>query len=101
MFHLTHRCHNREFLLKFTRDREAYRSKLREHLKQFEVALLDYCLTCNHVHLLVDAQRKEEVSGLMHDVAGEFGSEYNRRKGLSAPVASDFTLWRGRPHKTK
>ena len=26
VFHLTHRCHNRAFLLKFARDRDAYRS---------------------------------------------------------------------------
>jgi len=47
LFHLTHRCHNRAFLLKFARDRDAYRAKLRQKLKRFEVSLLDYCLTCN------------------------------------------------------
>ena len=45
IFDVTHRCHNREFLLKFARDRDAYRAKLREHLPEFEVGLLDYCLT--------------------------------------------------------
>ena len=48
---MTHRCHNREFLLKFARDRDDYRDRLREHLTEFEVALLDYCIICNHVHL--------------------------------------------------
>jgi putative transposase len=42
VFHLTHRCHNRAFLLKFARDRNAYRAKLREHLQQHELWLLDY-----------------------------------------------------------
>ena len=41
VFHVTHRCHNREFLLKFARDRDAYRSKLLEHIGQYEVWLLD------------------------------------------------------------
>lgn len=80
IFHLTHRCHNRAFLLKFARDRDAYRGKLREHLKRFEVALLDYCLTCNHVHLLVDAVERAQVSGFMREVAGEFARTYNQRK---------------------
>ena len=31
---MTHRCHNRAFLLKFARDREAYRAKMREHLAE-------------------------------------------------------------------
>lgn len=43
--------------------------------------MLDYCLTCNHVHLLIDAEDRLEVSGFMQKVAGEFGRSYNRRKG--------------------
>ena len=62
VFHLTHRCHNRAFLLKFARDRDAYRAKLRQRLREHELWLLDYCLTSNHVHLLVDAQDRAEIS---------------------------------------
>jgi REP-associated tyrosine transposase len=80
VFHLTHRCHNRAFLLKFARDREAYRALVREHLQSFDVALLDYCVTSNHVHLLVDASERLEVSGFMREVASEFARAYNQRK---------------------
>ena len=45
IFHVTHRCHNRAFLLKFGRDRDAYRAILRQQLEEFEVWLLDYCVT--------------------------------------------------------
>jgi hypothetical protein len=34
IFHVTHRCHNREFLLKFALDRDGYRTKLRDHLRE-------------------------------------------------------------------
>jgi len=77
---VTHRCHNREFLLKFALDRDGYRAKLREHLAEFDVALLDYCITANHVHLLLDAEERMQISGLMRRVAGEFARVYNRRK---------------------
>ncbi len=80
IFHVTHRCHNREFLLKFALDRQAYRAKLRERLPEFNVALLDYCITSNHVHLLLDAEERMQISGLMRTVAGEFARAYNRRK---------------------
>jgi putative transposase len=83
VFHVTHRCHDRTFLLKFARDREAYRAKLREHLPRFEVSLLDYCLTSNHVHLLIDAADRLEISRFMRAVAGEFARAYNRRKERS------------------
>ena len=80
IFHVTHRCHNREFLLKFACDRDGYCAKLRKQLREFEVGLLDYCITSNHVHLLLDAEERMQISGLMRTVAGEFARAYNRRK---------------------
>lgn len=80
IFHVTHRCHNREFLLKFARDRDAYRALLRRHLKHTGVRLLEYCLTSNHVHLLLDTLEREQMSELMQGLAGEFARAYNRRK---------------------
>jgi hypothetical protein len=55
VYHVTHRCHNRAFLLKFARDRDAYRSKLRQRLGQFKVSMLDYCLTSRHSAPTADA----------------------------------------------
>ena len=80
IFHGTHRCHNREFLLKFALDRDGYRAKLRDHWPELEVALLDDCITSNHVHLLLDAEERMEISGLMRTVAGEFARAYHRRQ---------------------
>jgi len=80
VFHLTHRCHNRAFLLRFARDRDAYRAKVREHLQRFDLSLLDYCVTSNHVHLLIDSKDRLEVGRFMRSVAGEFARAYNRRK---------------------
>jgi len=89
IFHLTHRCHNRSFLLKFARDRNAYRSKLREKLAQIDLSLLDYSFTCNHVHLLVDSAEMETVSQFMRAVAGEFARTYNHRKSRINSVWGD------------
>ena len=80
VYHVTDRCHDREFLLKFACDRDAYRTRLREHLPEYDVSLLDYCLTRNHVHLIIDTPNRSELSGLMRAVQGEFARGYNRRK---------------------
>ena len=80
IFHVTHRCHNREFLLKFARDRDLYRATLRQHLGKFAIWILDYCITSNHVHLLVDTEDRFDLSGFMGEVAGQFARAYNRRK---------------------
>lgn len=81
VYHLTQRCHNRAFLLKFACDRDTYRAILREHLRPYKLSLLDYCVTCNHVHLLVDAPDRWTLGDFMREVAGEFARAYNRRKG--------------------
>jgi hypothetical protein len=39
--------------LKFARDREAYRAKMRTALNLHNLSLLDYCLTCNHVRFIL------------------------------------------------
>jgi len=90
IFHLTHRCHNRAFLLKFARDRDGYREMLRGQLGEFKVCLLDYCLTSNHVHLLLEAEDRLQISALMRNVAGEFARAYNRRKERENAFWGDY-----------
>lgn len=80
IYHLTHRCHDRRFLLKFKRDRDVYRRWLREAARRYEVAVYGYCITGNHVHILVDADDARNVGLMMHLAAGAYAQQWNRRK---------------------
>ena len=51
VWHITHRCHEREFLLKFSRDRTMYVRWLFEARKRHDLCVLNYVVTSNHVHL--------------------------------------------------
>lgn len=93
-YHLTHRCHNREFLLKFAMDRQRYRIRLREALLDNSVDLLTYNITRNHVHLLAHTEDTTAVAAMMQQAAGEFARDYNRRKERSG------AFWEGRYHVT-
>ena len=53
VWHITHRCHQQTFLLKFTRDRRHYLRLLFEAKKRFGLCVLNYMVTFNHVHPLV------------------------------------------------
>ncbi|KTD81740.1 transposase [Legionella waltersii] len=53
VFHITHRCHKREFLFKFKHDRARYRYWLYEARKRYGFCVLNYMITSNHIHLLV------------------------------------------------
>jgi len=88
--HLTQRCHDRQYLLRFARDRRRYVARLREMSQRFAVEVLDYMVTSNHVHLLVWAGRGgAEVSAAMRFLQGAAARDYNRRKERSGSFWSD------------
>ena len=88
-YHLTHRCHDRQFLFKFVRDRNQYRQLLWSSLRQFPVSVLAYCITSNHTHLLARSESDVAISQWMQNIEGEFAQSYNRRKGRSGAFWSD------------
>jgi len=51
-YHLTHRCHDRQFLLRFAKDGDGYRHRLREAIGSVAAWLLTYNITSNDVHLM-------------------------------------------------
>lgn len=100
-YHLTHRCHDRAFLLKFAGDRDRYREILRQGVHTHTLALLSFAITSNHVHLLVADAGAETVARFMQAVQGRFAEEYNRRKKRSGSFWSDryhATMIDGREH---
>jgi len=94
VYHITQRCHDRSFLLQFAVDRNEYRKRLRKELKGSYVWLLAYCVTSNHIHMLVTARGLTYLSTFMHDLQGEFAEWYNFRKKRSNQ------FWGGRYHAT-
>jgi len=66
IWHITHRCHQREFLLKFERDRRRYIHWLFEAKKRFRLCVLAYMVTSNHIHLMV----KDTGKGLIVEELG-------------------------------
>jgi putative transposase len=88
-YHVTHRCHDRDFLFKFARDRDAYRSWLRAGLVRERIRCLGYCITSNHVHVLLRAENAGAVSDLMQYVQGCSAQAYNLRKRRQGAFWSD------------
>ena len=80
VWHITHRCHKQEFLLKFARDRRVWCRWLFEARRRYGLSVLNYIVTSNHVHLMVANDTKETISSAMQLVAGRTAQNYNRRK---------------------
>jgi REP element-mobilizing transposase RayT len=94
-WHITHRCHKEEFLLKFAKDRRSWMSWLFEAKKRYGLRILDYVATSNHIHLLVlGGGEREIIPRSMQLVAGRTAQEFNHRKKRKG------AFWEDRYHAT-
>ncbi len=93
-YHVTHRCQERSFLLNFKKDRRNYLSRLLEASRIYDVSVLDYIVTSNHVHILFHASAARSVSEAMRHIQGNSARDYNRRK------EREGAFWRGRYRPT-
>ena len=95
IWHITHRCHKREFLLKFARDRRRWIRWLFEARKRYGLTVLNHMVTSNHIHLLVvDGDDESTIARSMQLVAGRTAQEYNLRKRRKG------AFWEDRYHAT-
>jgi len=95
IWHITHRCHKREFLLKFARDRRKWQSWLFEAKKRYGLSILDFTVTSNHIHLLVfDSGDRQSIARSMQLIAGRTAQEFNQRKNRNG------AFWQDRYHAT-
>ena len=95
IWHITHRCHKRDFLLKFAKDRRRWLQWLFEAKKRYRLTILNYMVTSNHTHLLVvDDSDREVIPNSVKLIAGRTGQEFNQRK------ARRGAFWEDRYHAT-
>lgn len=96
VWHITHRCHKKEFLLKFARDRRRWLQWLFEARKRHGLSVLNYMVTSNYIHLLVrdNGERDDAIPNSMQLIAGRTGQEYNQRKTRKG------AYWEDRYHAT-
>ena len=71
VWHITHRCHKKEFLLKFARDRKRWLQWLFEAKKRFALDVLNFTVTSNHIHLLVVDGEDEVIPKSLQLIAGK------------------------------
>ena len=95
LWHITHRCHKKEFLLKFAKDRSRWLWWLFEAKKRYGTCILNYMVTSNHIHLLLyDIGDRECIPRTILLIAGRTGQEFNQRKRRKG------AFWEDRYHAT-
>ena len=95
IWHITHRCHKREFLLNFSKDRRRWLHWLFEARRGYGLTILNYTVTSNHIYLLVvDDGERDVIPKSIQLIAGRTGQEYNQRKNRKG------AFWEDRYHAT-
>jgi len=94
IWHITHRCHQREFLLKFLRDRRRWRHWLFEAKQRYGLSVLNYIVTSNHIHLLCADRGRDEIPVSLQLIEGRVAQEFNSRKNRRG------AFWEDRYHAT-
>jgi putative transposase len=95
IYHITHRCHDRAFLLKYPYEKQRWMYWISCGIKKYRLKVLNYCVTNNHIHLIVHPEKsRTAIAKTMHLVAGRVGQEYNERKGRKG------AFWEDRYHAT-
>jgi putative transposase len=95
IWHITHRCHKNEYLLKFAKDRQRWLQWLFEAKKRYGLVILNYIVTSNHIHLLVvDDGGRDVIPNAIQLIAGRTGQEFNQRKNRKG------AFWEDRYHAT-
>jgi putative transposase len=95
VWHITHRCHKKEFLLKFARDGRRWIGWLFEARNRYGLSILNYMVTSNHIHLMVsDNGDRDTIPNSIQLIAGRTGQEYNQRKSRRG------AFWEDRYHAT-
>ena len=95
VWHITDRCINREFLLKFLHDKRRWMYWMGEANSRYKISILNYAVTSNHIHIILANNRKENsIPKTMQLVSGRVYQEYNLRKRRKGP------FWEDRYHAT-
>lgn len=94
VWHITQRCHQREFLLKFEMDRRRWLYWLYQARRRFGLSVLNYIVTSNHIHLLVHDRGDNAIPAAMQLISGRTAQEFNKRRGRRG------AFWEDRYHAT-
>lgn len=95
VWHITSRCINKEFHLKFIHDKRRLLYWLHQAKQRFDISILNYTITSNHIHIIItNNYTQNSIPQAMQLVLGRVAQEYNIRKRRKGH------FWQDRYHAT-
>ena len=80
LFHVMVQGINKEKIFEGEREKLDYIKLMNQHKEEFHVKIIAYCVMSNHVHLLINTEKIENLTHYMHIVNTSYGIYYNKNK---------------------
>lgn len=83
---------NKEYIFNDTYLKEKYKSIVKEKIKDKNIKIIAYCIMDNHVHLLLNAYKNNDMSKFMQQLNTSYARLYNKTKNRVGYVFRDRYL---------
>ena len=101
-YHVIIQGNNKEFIFKENRFKNQYLKCFKESIKNLNINVVAYCIMGNHAHFLLQTEKVDEISKLMHKANSKYAMYYNfinervgyvfRDRFLSEPIMNQKYL---------
>ncbi|MFH1440526.1 MAG: transposase [Candidatus Omnitrophota bacterium] len=78
-YHIVTRGIDRRKLFRCKQDFESFYKIIQEYLKKYKIYLLHYCLMSNHIHLLVKAEKGNDLPKFMQSLLQKYASKFRKK----------------------
>lgn len=80
LFHVMVQGINKEKIFDGEREKLEYIKLMNQHKKESHIKIIAYCVMSNHVHILINTEKVENLTHYMHIVNTSYGIYYNKNK---------------------
>lgn len=78
-YHLVTRGIDRRRLFRYQQDYKYFLEIMKKYLSKFKVNIIHYCLMSNHIHLLIQVDRSEDLPKFMQAVLQVYASYFRKK----------------------
>ena len=89
-YHIITRGNQKQRVFNENEDFEEYLKRLKKYKREFQFKLYGFCLMPNHVHLIGEPRKKEDLSRFQHDLIISYTTYFNNK------YEKVGHLWQGR-----
>jgi len=78
-YHIVTRGIDRRKLFRYRQDYQYFLKIIKRYLQKFQVNIIHYCLMSNHIHLLIQAQKAEDLPKFMQAILQVYASYFRKK----------------------